>query len=281
MERFQAQCALAALACTLAAYTLAGTAAGGADWWMALALVAAMPPLLAPPDRRGAAQIGIVAAFAASSKAEGVPLAAFLAAAYALRLWRAGRSSAAAGAAAEDARPRPALDPRAVLALGLPAALLVVPWLAEIRLHHLFQDFNAGPLQLSRAPRILAALATSNPPEWHRFQYCLLALPLLALDRRLRAIAAVALLQLLFYLYVFFSVRVDPLVLIALSWPRLILHLLPVALLGAAIAPQRPAAPSTPSIPSAGARLPPPGVHPDEARERHDGGEHQEGAAQR
>ena len=116
------------------------------------------------------------------------------------------------------ARPRPALDPQAVLALGLPAmpprgALAggdppspPVPGLQR-----------GAVAALPRAPRILAALAASNPPEWHRFQYCLLALPLLALDRRLRSIAAVALLQLLFYLYIFFTVRVDSLVLIALQ----------------------------------------------------------------
>jgi hypothetical protein len=243
-DRLLAQAALAALAFTLAAFAIPGQTAGGADWLIALALVAAMPPMLSPASLRGAAQIGVIAAFAASSKAEGVPLAASLAAVYALRLWLAGRRAPAVaehvdpgpGAPGGSPSRRQGLDLRCCLALALPIAATVTPWLVEVRRHHLFLDFNAGQFEISRAPLILAALANAPLWEWHGFQYALLALPLLALDRRLRAIAAVALLQLLFYLYVFFSVRIDPVKLIDLSWTRLVMHLLPVALLGAASA---------------------------------------------
>jgi hypothetical protein len=255
-ERLLAQAALAALACTLAAYAVGGHAAGGADWLIALAMVAAMPAMISPADRRGAAQIGVIAAFAASSKAEGVPLAASLTAVYALRLWQAGRRGTADPA--HDSAPREApaasrgqgLDWRSLLALALPVAAAVVPWLVEVRHHHLFQAYNSGQFQISRAPRILAALAAPLRP-WHGFQYGLLALPLLTLDRRLRAIAAVALLQLLFYLYIFFSVRLDPVQLIELSWDRLVMHLLPVALLGAAIALGLPGAGAARNQPAA------------------------------
>jgi hypothetical protein len=243
-NRWLAQGALAALACTLGAYGIGGQTAGGADWLIALALAAAMPPMLSPPGRRGAAQIGVIAAFAAAAKIEGVALAAGLTGVYALRLWRAGRFSSLAagpGEAAGDGSRREGrglagqgLDWRCLLALALPLAAAVAPWFAAVRQHHLFQEFNSGPFEISRAPQIFAALAAPLW-AWHGFQYGLLALPLLALDRRLRPIVAVALLQLLFYLYVYFSVRIDPVQLIDLSWARLVLHLLPVALLGAAI----------------------------------------------
>ncbi len=252
-DRLLAQVALAALACTLAADAIGGHAAGGADWLIAMALVAAMPPMLSAPCRRGAAQIGVIAAFAASSKVEGVPLAAGLIAVYALRLGLAGRR----GAPADDPGPRQGLDLRGTLALALPAVAAVVPWAVEVRHHHLFQLYNSGRFEISRAPRILAALAAAPLWQWHGLQYGLLALPLLALDRRLRAIAAVAMLQLLFYLYVFFSVRIDFVTLIDLSIDRLVMHLLPAALLGAAIALRlpgaTPASPRTPDQPPAGA----------------------------
>lgn len=258
VERVLAQGALAALAATLAAYGIAGLSAGGADWLIAAALAAAVPPMLAPAGRRGAAQIGLVAAFAASAKTEGVPLAAILVTVYALRLWRAHRWTKARWST--------------VAALVVPTAATVVPWFLAVRRHHLFQDFNAGPLRLARLPAVLATLAADPLPEWHGLQLALLALPLLLLDRRLRALSSVVLLQLLFYLYVYLSVRIDPLPLISLSWPRLVMQLLPATLVGAVIALAGP---------SGVARLPPAGVHPDDAGERHHGGQQQERLGER
>ncbi|MBV8202970.1 MAG: hypothetical protein JOZ15_20320 [Acidobacteria bacterium] len=229
-RRFTAQAALAGLAMALAAYGIGGLTAGGADWHIALALAVALPPLLSPPDRRGAGQIGLAAAFAAASKVEGLPLAAGLIVIYAARL-RAARA------------PEPVtwwrrhgIDSRAALALILPVAAVAVPWLAAVWRHHLFGDYNSGPLQPERLPRVLSAIAAVVHESWFGLAYGLLLLPLIALDRRLRPLAAAVLLQLLFYLYVYLSVRIDAVTLIATSFSRLILHVLPAVLTGALIA---------------------------------------------
>jgi hypothetical protein len=258
-SRFASQAALAGVALALAAYGIGGLSAGGADWLIALALAAALPPLLSPVDRRGAAQIGLAAAFAAASKVEGVPLAVSLVGIYAARAWAA-RAAPPARAPAPATAPRTwprgthwlqplrrlqvlrGIDPRAALALTLPAAAVTLPWLAEIWHHHLFQAYNSGPLAPERLPRVLGAIAARMDDSWSGFGYGLLLLPLLALDRRLRAVAAVVSLQLLFYLYVFLSVRLDAVLLVQLSFARLVLHLLPALLTAAVVALDRPVA---------------------------------------
>ncbi|HEV3460206.1 MAG TPA: hypothetical protein VHG32_26990 [Thermoanaerobaculia bacterium] len=258
VSSFAAQAALAGLAMALAAYGIGGLSAGGADWLIALALAAALPPLLAPADLRGAAQIGLAAAFAAASKVEGLPLGAGLAVIYAARLWAASPAARTRPAARGDGArrwlqlarwlqwlwvpqwlrrlrwPRP-VDPRALAALTLPLLAVTVPWLAGVRRYHLFGAYNSGPLVLERLPRVLAAIAAVLHGSWYGFAYALLLLPLIALDRRLRPLAAVVALQLLFYLYVYLSVRVDPVTLVGFSFSRLVLHVLPAILTGAVI----------------------------------------------
>lgn len=247
-SRFASQAALAGIAMAVAAYGIGHLAAGGADWLIALALVAALPPLLSPVDRRGAAQIGLVAAFAAAAKVEGVPLALSLVGIYAARV-RAAR--AASPAPPRRARPPrlhwlqavQGIDLRATLALTLPATAVTIPWLAAIWGHHLFQDYNTGPLAPERIPRVLAAAAAVMDQEWSGFGYGLLLLPALLLDRRLRSLAAVVSLQLLFYLYVYLSVRIDAVALVQSSFSRLVLHLLPAVLTGVVVALDRRLAP--------------------------------------
>ena len=91
-------------------------------------------------------------------------------------------------------------------------------------------DFEAA------APVFAAIGRAMSTPEWHGLPFGLALLPLLLLDRRLRGLDVVIGAQALFYLYVFFSVRIDAVTLVATSLPRLVLHLLPVVLVGAAIA---------------------------------------------
>ena len=94
------QAGLALVAWPAGAYGIGGLIVGGADGLLALALAAAVPPLLRPPDRAGDFQIGAAAAFAAAAKMEGVPLAAFLVLAQWGRTpggsggWRSGRPCA-------------------------------------------------------------------------------------------------------------------------------------------------------------------------------------------
>jgi hypothetical protein len=257
-SRFAAQAALAGLGLALAAYGIGGLSAGGADWLIALALAAALPPLLSPAGPRGAAQVGLAAAFAASSKVEGLPLAVSLVTIYAARLFRsphstldplpalpetAGSQPGGAGGKGDAGRrpPQPwwrrrRIDRRAALALTLPLAAVTLPWLAAVWRYHLFGAYNSGPLEPHRLPRVIAALAAILHGSWYGLAYGLLLLPLLALDKRLRPLSAVVFLQLLFYLYVYLSVRVDPVALIVTSFSRLILHVLPAVLTGAIIA---------------------------------------------
>ncbi len=223
-DRFNRQAALAAVGLSAAAFGIGHIEAGGADWMITLALAAAMPPLLAPVSRETDFQIGLIAAFSCASKVEGVPLAAFLIGIQLLRrvsfrspktLW-------------------PGWWSLARLAL-LPAAV-VIPWLAAVRFHHLFQEFNAGVFDWSKAAIIGPALLSSMRIEpWHGFPFLLPALlPLLWVDRRLRGVAAVVSLQLAFYMYVYFTARVGTQFLVESSFPRLVLHLLPAVLAGAA-----------------------------------------------
>jgi hypothetical protein len=193
-DRFARQAGLALIALVLGAFGIGYTTAGGADWLLALALTAAVPPLLRPPDRVGDFQIGIIAAFAAAAKVEGVPLAAFLV----LVQW--------ARHLLGERRPALREAVNAALRAGLPAAAVVLPWLGRTIHHHLFLPFNSGPFTLSRAPGILAAvLETLQTSAWHGFLWAMFLPPLLLLHRRTRPFAVVATLQLLFYFYVYFT----------------------------------------------------------------------------
>ena len=236
-DRFTLQSGLALVALATGAFGLGHLMAGAADWMIALALAAALPPLLRPPDRAGDFQIGAAAAFAAAAKFEGVPLAAFL-------------------VLVQLARRAPRISLRAAARTVLPAAAVVLLWLGRVIHHHLFLPFNSGPLRLSRAgellPAVTEAFATS---AWHGFSLAALLPPLLLLHRRTRPFAAAATLQLLFYSYTYLTVRVDDLRFFVLSnLARLAFHLVPASLVAALVAwvvPHPPApSPSPPPTPS-------------------------------
>lgn len=203
-----AQMGLAAFALALAGFAMSQRMAGAADWMPALALMASLPALLRPPDREGDLEIGIAAAFAAASKIEGMPLAAFLAGVQLLRRRELG----------------------AALRLGLPTAAVAIPWAVRTFRHGLYQDFNIGTFDPARAPQVLQGLAQVSGLSWHGLTLVLLALPLLLLVRRTRPAAAVAALQLLFYLWIYFSAAVDTEYQVLSSFQRLAMHLIPAVM---------------------------------------------------
>ncbi len=216
-SRFARQAGVALIACAAGAYGIGGLIVGGADWLIALALAAAVPPLLRPPDRAGDFQIGVIAAFAAASKMEGVPLAAFLV----LVQW---------GRRAWGER-RPAVG--AALRAGLPVAAVTLPWLYRVVHLHLFQAFNSGPFTPSRGPAILAAsLEALRSPAWHGLLWAMFLPPLLLLHRRSRPFAIVATLELLFYFYTYFSSSsaIEPRIFILSNFSRLGFQLIPASL---------------------------------------------------
>lgn len=208
--------------------------AAGADWLIALALLAAAVPLTSPPSSSPSPslsqspaadlQLGAAAALAAASKIEGVPLAAFLVAVHLFRRWRLSGAGNLRGAVAE-------LLP-AALRSGLPALVLGGVWLYQVRLHGLFQATNTGDFDLGRAavvfPELFRSLLTVN---WHGLTFTLFALPFLLVSRRLRPVAGVALLQLGFYVYVYLAAPVDTRLYVFTSAARLYFHLVPAALL--------------------------------------------------
>jgi hypothetical protein len=216
------QAGVALVGLSTAAFAIGHLLAGSADWMAALALAAALPPLLRPPDRTGDFQIGIAAAFAAASKVEGVPLAVFLVLAQlARRAWRERR-----------------LSPGAAARTALPAAAVALPWLGRALQHHLFLPANSGPLQLSRAGEVLAAtLEALGTRAWYGLALAAFLPPLLLLRHRTRPFAAVATLQLLFYFYAYFTVQVHDVRFFVLSnFARLAFHLVPASLAAALVA---------------------------------------------
>jgi len=230
-DRFTRQTGLALIALAIGAFGIGYMTAGGADWLLALALTAAVPPLLRPPDRVGDFQIGVIAAFAAASKMEGIPLAAFLV----LVQW----ARHLLGSTLGERRPAIREVVNAALRTGLPAAAVVLPWLGRTIHHHLFLALNSGPFTLSRAPGILAAvLETLRTTAWHGFLWAMFLPPLLLLHRRTRPFAAVATLQLLFYFYVYFtSASADQIRVFVLSnFARLGFQVIPAILVAVLVA---------------------------------------------
>jgi hypothetical protein len=210
-----AQIGMAAVAFTVVGFGLGHQIAGGADGLLTLAFMAALPALLRPADREGDVEVGIAAAFAAASKMEGMPLAVFLAGVQLLRR----------------------RDLRAALWLGLPTALVSVPWALRTFGHSLYQKYNAGAVDFSRAAIIFRTLVRATFGEnWHGLPLVLLALPLLLLLRRTRPMAAVASLQLLFYLWIYFSAAVGTEFQVISSFPRLAMHLMPAVIVAGVVA---------------------------------------------
>jgi hypothetical protein len=220
-EPFVRQAGIALLAVALAAFALRNQMAGGADWLLALALVAAIPALSRPPDAAGDLQIGVAAACAAAGKVEGVMLAGLLVLAQLARRPAAGRW----------------LGRGLLLRLGVlggPAALVILPWWLQVRRYHLFGVLTADRLTWERARAAgPALLGVMNGPAWHGFSYIVLLIPLLALRRATRPLAFVAGAQLAFYLWIYLVSALETEYYVATSFPRLLFHLIPAVLVGA------------------------------------------------
>ena len=202
--------------------------AGGGDLVIALALLAALPALLAAVEsaqdpRPGDLRVAIAAALAAATKIEGVTLAAVLLAA---RLWVARGSAGGRGQAAWR---RGWL--RRLPWLLVPPALVILPWLAAAVHYRLFGDANPGSPDLARLrallPAVLEALGTR---EWHGFAWLMLLLPWPLAVRRTRTAALVLAVQGGFYLAVYLGAPVDVRFYVLSSLPRLLVHLLPALL---------------------------------------------------
>jgi hypothetical protein len=223
---FYRQAGIALVALPVGAVGIGHLMAGAADWLVAVALVAAAPALLRPPDRAGDFEVGVAAALAAASKIEGGPLAVFLVLVHLVRRLLADRR----------------WNGGAFLRLILPPAAAGLPWLARVLHHGLLQASNSGAFEISRAgligPALLEVILAT--PAWHGFILAtFLPLPLL-LHGRARAVALVVTLQLAFDLYVYFSGPVDTRFFVISSFARLAFQVVPVILVATVVALEHP-----------------------------------------
>lgn len=227
------QVGIVAVVAAAAAFGIGYRLAGGGDWNLALALVLALPPLMAPaaPDGAGGPyggaataddlRLGFAAAFAAGSKVEGVPLAAILVALHLARRARVGG---------------PGWLLRSAPAAALPALLVIVPWLAANLRYGLFAaNYPGGGVEPGRAAAVGAAVAEAFATrEWHGLAWLLPPLVVaLALSRRTRPVALAVALQLAVYLWVYLASPLEPRFYVLSSFPRLLFHLLPATLVAA------------------------------------------------
>jgi hypothetical protein len=216
------QATVALLATAMAAAGIALKLAGGADWMIALALLAASPDLVgAPPAARGPTALDLAAAFAASAKEEGVLLAALLLAVSAIR----------------DRRARGSWDGARIVRSVTPSLIVVGLWLFQSWRHGLRPLLAVGAPSGSGlgvvAGEILSHLAS---PTTCGLQLWILALPLLLVRRRTRWIGAVACIQLLVCLGVYLGARGDVRFLVASTIDRLLWQLLPAVVAGGVVA---------------------------------------------
>ncbi|NJL29459.1 MAG: hypothetical protein HC897_17025, partial [Thermoanaerobaculia bacterium] len=188
---------------------------------IALALLAGAVPLLGPADRGADRDVGWIAALAAASKIEGIVLAGLLIVTHLSRRWLGAR--------------RLRFSWRSTAAVWLrtclPCACVVGLWLVPLGRYDLLVAAGGG-WQPERAGAIVRGLwQTLLTPNWHGLSFCLLALPLLVADKRLRPAALVATLQLVFYVAVYFTAEAEPTHYIATSAARLFFHVVPTVLL--------------------------------------------------
>ncbi len=235
---FARQAGMTILALTLTMFGVGYQTAGGADWLLVLTVMAAAVFFTERPAAAQDLPVGLLAAFSAASKIEGIPLAGWL---ITVHLLRRGKqllgSEVAPSPLGGEGRGEGLLDGRwrplaSILARSvLPAALVIGVWSWQVVSHGLFQPGNTGAFDGSRTTVVLSELWRSLlTVNWHGLTFCLFALPVLLVVRRTRWIAAVACLQLAFYVYVYLSASVDPREYVITSAARLFFHLVPTVL---------------------------------------------------
>ncbi len=220
--RFALQTGTAIFAAAATAFGIGYRMGGAADWVVAAATSLALPALLRRPSKAADLQIGLAAALASGAKVEGLPLAASLVVVHLVRRFK---QRAIGGW-------------RGILRTVLPPTVVILPWLWTSLSHGFLVSTDPGLVDADRVVLLLRAFQkTLMLSEWHGFDLvALLVPPLLLLFRRLRPLAILAGLQLLTYCYIYLSAPGDIDFYVRSTLPRLLLHLLPVAITGASLA---------------------------------------------
>ncbi len=192
--------------------------AGGADWLMACAVVAGVGALL----RREAGpaldrEVGVIAAFAAASKMEGMPLGLAL---IGVHLWRRLSSFEMLRAKSTLAA---TLGPMAVV-LGLQQ--LAIRYFGLVSGPRTFvSPFEGLDRWVVIGTELMASFRITT---WHGMAFCLFLVPGLLLMKRFRFASALLGVQLAFYIFIYLT-SPDPEPMIRNSAPRLWFHLAPAA----------------------------------------------------
>lgn len=218
--------ALGVFATGLGAFSIGFLQPGGADLALTLAFLAAWRPLTATTrTRHHDADLAGVAAFAAAVKLEGVILAGILVGLYAL--------ARLSEPAAASRRERIGAALRGTLRTAwLPLAVIAL-WATAAYRHDLFLPTNTGALRLDRFGAVAEAmLERAAVDAWHGLPWVLVLLPLLMVARPTRWPATAATLQLGFYLAVYLTTPVEPMLYVKTSFGRLLLAPVTVALTG-------------------------------------------------
>lgn len=214
-----AQLTLAALALAVTSFSVSWQMTGNADIWIALAVLLAAAALAGSPGSD--LEAGVAAALAAAVKIEGLVFAALV---VTLHL---GRRLA-----------RRELRTGGLLRTLVPPLLVVAAWAAPVSMYGLGQDYASLEVEPGRVLAMLRTLLDSLAHDgWHGLSLVAVALVLLLpLFRRYRVAALLLVGQLAFYLTAYVTTSRDMEYLIRTTAPRLVLHLLPAALvLGAAL----------------------------------------------
>jgi hypothetical protein len=214
------QLGTAIVATTVGTFAVGYLMAGAADLTIALALAAGLPALLGQAPRR---TLAVAAAFAAASKMEGLPLAAFLL----LASLPPERPEGSSGR----------FRLFAWIAPGLPTLAVVVPWAVQVRRWHLQQPSNFAAFDPGRIPEVAAAIATSlSAPELHYLPWLILLVFPIWLVAGSRRFATVATAQLAFYVWAYVASVLPIWFYVLSSCTRLFFHLIPAVLTVALLA---------------------------------------------
>ncbi len=216
-----------AIGCAVAAFSIRYSLAGGPDIQLALGVILAGSLLSRPSGevRQEGWQMGFVAAFTAASKLEGVLLAALLVGLFVLRRRDALVSEGARAAS------------RSVVAALLPVTLVVLPWILRCLQYGLFEESNAEQFDPGRLGTVLAtAWRLLWIPDWFAFPGVVLLLPWLLARRSSRWWVLPGALLLGVYLSIYLVSPHEPAMYVTSNFPRLLLHVVPVFLMGLVVA---------------------------------------------
>lgn len=211
------QAGMAWISCALLSFSVSWQMTGNADGLICLAVLLGIHRLGGELGRESDIGIGVAAALAAASKIEGVVLAVCLLVVHLHRRARAHQ-----------------LTVRAVLRSSWLPMVPLLLWVNQVVRLDLMQDYYTGDFALDRlALALRSALSISLRDGWHgQSLLALLLVPwLLAAGGWAARSGCVMLAMLGFHFWVYATAPADTALLVSVSFPRLMMHLVPAILI--------------------------------------------------